>query len=184
MIVINEDLYLDNAVAERDGHYLFLLKNDKESRASALVTQDEIPYAAHMEWLRRTLANPKVHLYIIRRTDTKEELGSWRFDMYENHVEFSMIIDPMLRGQRIGSTVFAFCSDYIQEQTGKKIIGYIAEGNVRPMRYHIRTGYTLESYDAARKCYVWTREANWRKGFAAMVEEWCPNGGFWAGDNA
>ena len=41
-----------------------------------------------------------------------------------------------------------------------------------------------ESYDAARKCYVWTREANWRKGFAAMVEEWCPNGGFWAGDNA
>ena len=183
MIVINNDLYLDNAT-DADALYLFKLKNDPGSRASALVTTEEITWHDHIAWLRKALINPNMNLYIIRKKATEEPLGSWRFDLYPDHVEFSMIIDPALRGQRIGSTVFAFCSDYIQERTGKKIIGYIAEGNVPPMRYHMRTGYKLESYDPIRKCYVWTREPNWRQGFADMVKEWCPNGGFWAGDNA
>lgn len=125
------------------------------------MTQTAIEWTDHIVWLQKTLLREDVEFFVIR--DTKgESLGSWRFDHHPEHEEFSMIIDPAKRGRRIGSRVFNFCSDYIQRLTGKTIIGYIAEGNVAAMRYHIRANYTLESYDTVRKCYIWTRD---RAGF-------------------
>lgn len=154
-IQIDKSLSLEPATMD-DAAFLFLIKNEEAARASALVTTDPIKWDDHLAWLGRTLTRDDVELYIIRSA-TGKAMGSWRFDHYPEHEEFSMIIIPEVRGMRVGSRVFNFCSDYIQAKTGKKIIGYIAEGNVPPMRYHIRAGYTLESYDRERRCYVWSR---------------------------
>lgn len=160
-IQIDSDLYLEPAT-ETDAAFLFMIKNEEAARASALVTTAPIKWEEHLTWVKRTLCRDDVELYIIK-SGTGKYLGSWRFDHYADHEEFSMIIVPEARGARIGSRVFNFCSDYIQAKTGKKIIGYIAEGNVPPMRYHIRAGYTLESYDRERRCYVWSRSVRPRE---------------------
>lgn len=160
MISIDSELRLE-PVTIPDASYLLYLKNDQGSRASALVTQTAIDWDDHIVWLQKTLLRDDVEFFIIR--DTKgESLGSWRFDHHPEHEEFSMIIDPAKRGKRLGSRVFGFCSDYIQRLTGKTIICFTAEGNVPAMRYHISNGYTLESHDAERRCYVWKRD---RSGF-------------------
>lgn len=155
-IKINDELTLQPA-GMLDAPFLFDIKNEDAARASALATKSEIRWDDHIAWLRQTLCKDDVELYIIMGADGWP-LGSWRFDHHPDHEEFSMIVIPQARGKRVGSTVFNFCSDYIQERTKKKIVGFIAEGNVPPMRYHMRAGYQLESYDRERKCYVWTRD--------------------------
>lgn len=155
-IRINANLKLE-PVTMIDAGFLFELKNEAGARASALVTKEPIKWEDHVTWLEKTLQREDVELYTIQDASGKR-LGSWRFDHYPEHEEFAMVLDPAARGKRIGSTVFNFCSDYIQRLTHKTIVGYIAEGNVPPMRYHIGAGYTLESYDPERKCYRWTRD--------------------------
>ncbi len=154
-IRVTDRIRLEPATLE-DALFLFDLKNEEGARLSALVTKGHITWAAHVAWLRKTLADVNVELYVIVMDGKR--VGSWRYDFYPDRVEFAMVLTPETRGQRVGSTVFNFCGDRIQDLTTYKIVGYIAEGNVPPMRYHMRAGYQLESYDKERRCYVWTRD--------------------------
>lgn len=154
-IKVNDRIKLEPATL-KDALFLFDLKNEEGARLSALVTKDHITWADHVAWLRKTLTSADVELYTIVMDG--KQVGSWRYDFHPDHVEFSMVLTPETRGQRVGSTVFNFCGDRIQNLTTYKIVGYIAEGNVPPMRYHMRAGYQLESYDKERRCYVWTRD--------------------------
>jgi hypothetical protein len=153
-IRINDELRLEPATMN-DANFLFDIKNEEGARASALVTHAELKWEDHVAWLTRTLKRDDVELYIIMKGD--QRIGSWRYDIYPDRVEGSQIVISAMRGQRIGSTVFAFTSDYSQQQHGKKMVMLTAEGNIAAMRYHIANNYKLESYDAKRKCYVWGR---------------------------
>ena len=155
-MIINRELRLERAT-EADALFLFDLKNEEGARLSALATKGHITWTEHVAWLHKTLVDANVNLYTIRDADNKL-IGSWRYDFHPEHVECALVLIPEVRGRRIGSTVVNFCFDYIQSRTGKKIIGHIAEGNVPPMRYHIKAGFQLESYDRVRKCYTWTRD--------------------------
>lgn len=154
-IKINEQISLVPATLA-DAQFLFDIKNEDGARASALVTQNLIQWSDHTIWLQKTLLRDDVELYIIKRDDVP--IGSWRYDIYADRVEGSQIIVSQMRGQRIGSIVFSFMSDYSQAHHDKKMVMLTAEGNIAAMRYHIKNEYTLETYDANRKCYIWGRE--------------------------
>lgn len=151
---VNDNLTLVPATMN-DASFLFDLKNATSARASALATKDFISWDAHVAWLKETLQKSDVELYIT--VIDGQYVGSWRFDIYTDRVEGSQIISERAQGKRIGSTVFAFASDYSQRTHKKKMVMLTADGNVRAMRYHIKNNYTLEDYDAERKCYVWGR---------------------------
>jgi RimJ/RimL family protein N-acetyltransferase len=156
MLSIDQNITLRRAELS-DIHELYLWKNDDESRASAIETKGQISWETHVAWVERTLARQDVELYIILYDGKKA--GSWRYDMYDDRVECSLLISPDFRKLHIGLRVFGWGTDYIEKRTGLPVVCKVVEGNIAPMRYHIRSGFLPYSYDAAGKFYLWRRDA-------------------------
>ena len=86
----------------KDLDFLFQLRNDPTVR-KAFWCGKKIGKGAHAAWLRATLGNPFVHLYIIQEKGTWHDYGYCRLVCDEHKGEISVAIHPRFRGNGIAT---------------------------------------------------------------------------------
>lgn len=78
---------------------LYDWKNHESTRAASL-NHDPVSLDEHVKWLKHTLANDKVKLFIAYEIDTGECLGTGRLDLRTAlTTELSLTVDPRQRGK-------------------------------------------------------------------------------------
>lgn len=109
-----------------DADYLLDLKNDPVMRKFAVATHNKIKKKDHLKWLEQNIGG----IYIITQR-------GWMVGMMRiADGEVSINIDPVFRGQGIGSKVLKkFCP--------KGVWAKIVDGNVASMNIFLKNGFKI-----------------------------------------
>ncbi len=87
-----------------DARFLFDLRNDPQSRQASL-SQDEVSFKAHCQWLKASLVNPARRIFIAERDGVA--VASGRIDHGEDGLSLSWTVAPQARGGGIGRQLVA-----------------------------------------------------------------------------
>lgn len=127
-----------------DAEDLLRWKNEEDTRKNSIVTDAVIDLFDHMEWLKKTLADPTVEFYIIK--DGSQSVGDVRLNHGEKETEISIRMDKSCRGRGLATQVIAMFKSPL---TAK-----IRVHNVASMRVFIANGYRPEEFIAEPAPYL------------------------------
>lgn len=113
-----------------DADYLLALKNDPVMRKFAVVSNDKIKKADHINWLKGNIDTISIVLY--------EGVRAGMFRVTKDK-EVSINIDPAYRGKGLGGKVLKYCP--------KDVWAKIVNGNVPSMRIFLANGFKITGYE-------------------------------------
>lgn len=125
---------------------LFAWRNDPQTRAASY-NQDEIPFEAHLDWLKASLCNPHRKIYIVE--EENEPVGTVRADWKQDAFFLSWTVAPASRGKGIGKRMV---SQLIQTLNAP-VCAEIKVGNAASERIALFTGMRLDRIENGIKYY-------------------------------
>jgi RimJ/RimL family protein N-acetyltransferase len=144
--------------AAQDSRNLFEWRNDQQTRLAS-ISQAEVGWEDHEEWLANSLANGERHIYIAELTegDAVEEVGMCRFDVDPERVtaEVSINLNPAFRGRRLAAPVLqAALQHFLAEHSDVTLEATIRLDNSASERIFTSSGFSRRSADAVFGYYV------------------------------
>jgi RimJ/RimL family protein N-acetyltransferase len=135
------DVYKNRITTRRatiyDAWDLYIIKNDPVTRENSIVSNDVIPWDAHLQWLDKTLKNSAVVLKVI--LDGSKIIGDVRLDHFENGTtEISIRISPAYRGRGIATEIIR---DTVKSNSSDDFIAKIIEGNTASEDVFLKNGF-------------------------------------------
>lgn len=114
-----------------DAKNLLKWKNEQDTRNNSIVSTQPITLVNHMEWLKKTLADPNISFYIIDING--EPAGDVRLNYSDNETEISIRMDKKYRGMGLATQVIGMFHGHL--------IAKIVAHNIPSMRVFIANGY-------------------------------------------
>jgi UDP-2,4-diacetamido-2,4,6-trideoxy-beta-L-altropyranose hydrolase len=133
-------LALRPAVAD-DRQALFDWANDPETRASSF-RSDPIPWAVHVDWLEKKLADPRCDFWVGVVDDAP--VGCIRFDgdgSAEDRSVVSVTVAPAWRGRGVGRALIAMGTRRALESYAREVHAFVLEANTASVRAFEAAGY-------------------------------------------
>lgn len=87
-----------------DAELLLEWRNETQSRKNS-IHSEVIDFDHHIDWLKRTLKNDSIQIYIVMQAD--KAVGDLRLEYCDKTVEFSWSVDYRHRGQGLGKRILA-----------------------------------------------------------------------------
>lgn len=115
-----------------DARQLLAWKNEADTRANSIVSQDEIKMDDHLVWLEKTLADERVEFFIIQWNGN--DAGDLRINCDEDDREVSIRLDKKYRGCGLATRAISMVR-------GPNLIAKIVATNVASMRSFIANGF-------------------------------------------
>ncbi len=140
-----KDLRLRPATLE-DAECLYAWRNDPQTRAASH-NEEEIPFQAHLDWLKAGLGNPHRKLYIAE--ENSEPVGTVRADWQEGVFLLSWTIAPGARGRGIGKRMVSMLVQILNAP----VCAEIKVGNVASEKIALFAGMRLERIEDGIKYY-------------------------------
>ena len=121
-----------------DLRFLLQIRNDPTVRR-AFFNSEKIGKKRHEAWLRYTLENPDVYLYIIQGIGTPSDYGYCRLACDDNEGEISIAILPQFRGR--GIATFAIRSLIRRaKKLGIQPFAEVKRNNVASLKAFLKAG--------------------------------------------
>jgi RimJ/RimL family protein N-acetyltransferase len=129
-----------------DADQLLEWRNTPGSRANSL-RSDQISKLEHMRWFSERLKRIDAEPFLMFETN-KELIGMTRLDCKsssENYFEISIIVNPELLGQGIGSRILEItCEHFFHRHPDKIIVAKVNLNNTASQRLFIKAGFSFE----------------------------------------
>lgn len=107
----------------------------------------------HIDWFKKKLADPLCTLFIVSRKN--EPIGSARFDVRDEEVVLSYLLDSQFHGQGMGVSLLKQAlrrfSSEMKNNKIRKIAGYVLRDNIPSIRAFERLGFTRIEWDDCLK---------------------------------
>lgn len=131
-----KNLLLRPATLE-DAELLFAWRNDPQTRAASH-NQDEIPFQAHLDWLKTSLCNPHRKIYIVE--EDGKPVGTVRADWKQDAFLLSWTVAPAVRGKGIGKRMVSL----LIQTLNAPVCAEIKVGNTASEKIALYTGMCLD----------------------------------------
>lgn len=126
--------------SEDDARLLFEWRNDEETRRRSR-NSDPVDWAAHVEWLRRSLASPERRLLIVEHDS--RPVGTVRWDrLAPQRWEVSITVAPQQRGRRLASSILSVGERAMTSDGLVTLVAVVHVQNEASLRLFTAAGYT------------------------------------------
>lgn len=127
-----------------DEAFLLTLRNDGLVRAGSR-NRDVIHPKGHAEWLRHTLADPHVFLYIAETVDGS--VGMARLDCtLDGAAEVSLAVVSTFRRRGYGREIVRLLVDEAKVKEQRIVTAAVRGGNIPSLRAFLSNGFTPEGW--------------------------------------
>lgn len=133
---------------EADWARLFCWRNDPETRAH-VHSGDVVELSAHLKWLRATLANQDIKLFVARDSEAGNYVGTVRLDLDKKAIHYSVTVEPHQRGKGYGEQIIAATLESMPDANGEKwrnadrLVASIKPDNYASLRAFADNGFLL-----------------------------------------
>lgn len=134
----------------KDARSLHAWRNDPSVRAVSF-SGDPIPFAAHLAWLDRTLADPGQMILLAGWGEM--DVGTVRFRVAGETATVSIALDPGLIGIGIGGPVLLGAETALAGRPVRRIEAHVLPGNLASRRLFTACGYRAVSTAPERVLY-------------------------------
>ncbi|MEG0962472.1 MAG: GNAT family N-acetyltransferase [Lachnospiraceae bacterium] len=146
---------------EIDADILYEWANEAECRKNSF-SMEPIAYEEHIRWLKRTLQDKKIQLYI--GMSGENPIGQIRLNMkenttgerYENQAIISYSIVAKQRGKGFGRILLELAEEKLKETapTIKRMVGEVKKDNIPSQKAFEKNGYEKRIKE---DCYVYVK---------------------------
>ena len=123
---------------------LLAWRNDPETRAQ-FREQEVVQAKDHLAWLKKTLADPSVRLYVADDNEQGGSIATARLDLVkrktEEWAECSVTVEPLARGKGYAAQVIARLVAAAQEWPVAGLIANVKPTNYASLRAFARCGF-------------------------------------------
>ena len=134
-----------------DAGLLHAWRNDPAVRAASF-SAEPIPFAAHLAWLDRALADPDQVILLAGWGEM--EVGTVRFSLAGDGATVSITLDPALVGLGLGGAVLCGAEAALAARTPvRRIAAHVLAGNVASRRMFATCGYRAVAETPDRVVY-------------------------------
>ena len=139
---------------EKDEILLLDWINDFTVRKWSFINPQTIDPNVHKRWFKKKLKDKNVRIWIMEKQN--RPCGQIRFERSNNQIVLHYLIASEFRGQNLGSKMIMMAvNKTCDEWFGKKIFAYTVPKNVASIKSLEKAGFTEESYDSKKKCFIY-----------------------------
>lgn len=129
-----------------DSPHVFAWRNDLRTR-SMMLTTGPIDPATHAAWFAASLTNASRIMVIatLDADETRERVGSIRFDLSGSDAEVSVVVNPEVRGRGLAASMLSGAEQFLPQDRPIQLVADIKAENIASCRAFTRAGYVMSS---------------------------------------
>lgn len=126
---------------------IYYWRNDSLSRSMS-VDKTTVSIIEHKNWLKSSLINPNIKLYIGIKEGKKVGLIRFDFDKHNNKAEVSINLNPSMRGKRLSFDFLSTSISIYLNNKKVKLTATIKKKNLASLKIFEKCGFLKNNEDS------------------------------------
>lgn len=154
---------------ESDSRDIWEWRNDPITKANSKIV-DSISWESHTSWYQNCLQNPDIFLYIGVDSNSNK-VGICRFDVFENHAEVSINLNPQFRNKKLSKKFLDSSITQFRKSSNITLEATIKQSNIFSQQCFLKSGFRHIREDVDYKYYRCDSESHSDESKLKLIDE-------------